>query len=210
MSNRFLKNILFFVFLVGVLMVLYPIYIENNKEEITKERLLSALLDGENGIVYLRSRTQEANCQAEGPLPDKDCTPGDVFEDATKERICVSGYSSTVRNVSTDLKEKIFEEYGIEYPVEFGSYEIDHLIPLALGGSNDISNLWPKSAEPFPGFYEKNITGNYLHEEVCKGNIALSVAQERMADNWTLIYYNLSEAKIKELKAKYKNWADNK
>ncbi len=205
--SKFLKNILYFVFLVGVLMILYPVYLQTHQEQITKERLLSALLEGDEGLTYLGDRIQELGCQAQGPLPDKECTPGDVFLDATKEKICVSGYSSTVRNVSTSLKKQVFAEYGINYPVPFGSYEIDHLIPLSLGGSNEISNLWPKSAEPFPGFYEKNITGNYLHEEVCSGRIALSIAQERIADNWVLIYNNLSEPKIGELKIKYKNWA---
>jgi len=207
--NKLSKNILLGVLCLALLAVLYPIYLETHKEEILKEHLLIALLEGEEGLAYLRDRTQESDCQTQDPLPDKDCTPGDVFEDATKEEICVKGYSATVRNVPESLREKVFAEYGIEHPVSFGSYELDHLIPLALGGSNDISNLWPKSSQ-YPGFYEKNITGNYLHEEVCKGNIALSVAQERIADNWTLIYNNLSEAKIRELKAKYKNWADRK
>ena len=188
-------------------MILYPIYIKTHEEEILKANLLLALLEGDESLTYLRDRTQESDCQPQGPLPDKECTPGDIFENATKEEICVKGYSSTVRNVSDSLKKKVFAEYGINYPVPFGSYEIDHLIPLALGGSNEISNLWPKSAEPFPGFYEKNITGNYLHEEVCDGRIALSIAQERIADNWVLIYNNLSETKIRELKSKYKNWA---
>lgn len=206
--NKLQKNILLGTLCLLLLAVLYPIYLETHKEEILKDNLLAALLEGQGEPIYLRERTQESDCQAEEPMPDKDCTPGAVFESATKEEICVSGYSSSVRNVSTSLKKKVFAQYGIEYPVPFGSYEVDHLIPLALGGNNDIANLWPKSAEPFPGFYEKNITGNYLHEEVCKGNIALSVAQERIADNWTLIYNNLSEAKIRELKLKYKNWAD--
>jgi hypothetical protein len=28
------------------------------------------------------------------------------------------------------------------------AYELDHLIPLELGGSNDLRNLWP---QPFEG-----------------------------------------------------------
>ena len=105
---------------------------------------------------------------------------------------------------------QVFAEYGIEYPVPFGSYEIDHLIPLSLGGSNEVANLWPKAAEPWPGFYEKNITGNYLLAEVCAGNIDLSIAQKRIASDWFLIYSNLSESTVKELKNKYKNWAARK
>lgn len=191
----------------ALLAVLYPIYLEVNKEELAREKLLAAILEGDSQSATFNERTQESGCLAEESLPDKDCTPGAIFENATKEEICITGYSATVRNVSVSLKKKVFTQYGIKYPVPFGSYEVDHLIPLALGGSNDIANLWPKSAD-YPGFYEKNITGNYLKEEVCRGSIALSVAQERIANNWVLIYDNLSEGKIRELKSKYKNWAD--
>lgn len=206
-SKKTLEKILFGVLLLGILGISHSVYIETHKVEFEKERKLAALLS-EDTLLVLEERIKEENCQAEGPLPDKDCTPGDIFEYATKEKICVSGYSKTVRNVSTTLKKKVFAQYNINYPVPFGSYEVDHLIPLSLGGSNDISNLWPKSAEPWPGFYEKNITGNYLLEEVCKGRVTLQTAQERIADNWFLIYNNLTEDKIIELKEKYKNWAD--
>ncbi|MEK7664009.1 MAG: HNH endonuclease signature motif containing protein [Patescibacteria group bacterium] len=208
MNKSFLKNIILTALCLALLAVLYPIYLEIHKEEILKEDLLAALLEGEKEPLYFNERTQESDCKAQGLLPDKDCTPGAIFPNATKDEVCVSGYSATVRNVPPSLKKKVFAEYNIKYPLPFGSYEIDHLIPLALGGSNDIANLWPKSAEPFPGFYEKNITGNYLHEEVCKGNIVLSVAQERIATDWFLIYNNISEKEIKELKLKYRNWAD--
>lgn len=171
---------------------------------------LASVLTTVPADLEIGQRTQETDCQAQGPLPDHECTPGAIFENATKEIICVKGYSSTVRNVSVSLKKKVFAQYSIEYPLPFGSYEVDHLIPLSLGGSNDIANLWPKSAEPFPGFYEKNITGNYLLEQVCAGNISLAIAQKRIANDWFLIYSNLGDSTIKELKVKYKNWADRK
>jgi len=203
------EKILFLIFSFGVLGILYYFYLEVHKVEFEKNRQLAALLS-EQTILNLNERTKEENCETRGPLPDPDCTPGAIFKDATINEICVSGYSKTVRNVSTILKKKVFAQYGIDYPVPFGSYEIDHLIPLSLGGSNDIANLWPKSAEPWPGFYEKNITGNYLLEEVCAGRTSLHVAQERIAADWFLIYNNISEDKIIELKSKYKNWADAK
>lgn len=192
----------------AILVALYPVYLETHKVEIARESQLASLLTGEEKIPSFDEQVKFSDCREREPLPDPDCTPGAIFSGVTKEEICVSGYSKTVRNVSVSLKKKVFAQYGISYPVPFGSYEVDHLIPLALGGSNDISNLWPKSAEPFPGFYEKDIVGDYLHEEVCASRIALGAAQERIASDWFLIYNNLSESKIKELKSKYKNWAD--
>lgn len=174
-----------------------------------KDSQLASLLAASEEFT-LGERTQLADCQAQGSLPDPECTPGQVFADATKEIICVSGYSQTVRDVSVSLKKKVFAQYGISYPVPFGSYEIDHLIPLSLGGSNSIANLWPKAAEPFPGFYEKNITGNYLKEQVCEGNISLVAAQKQMAKDWFSAFSNLGDDTIKELKSRYNNWAERK
>lgn len=172
-------------------------------------KLLAAILQ-DDGLVDLPSRIQTADCQTNGPLPDAECTPGEIFEGVGAERVCQSGYSASVRYVPLSLKKAVFAQYGIQYPVPFGSYEVDHLIPLSLGGSNGIANLWPKSAQPFPGFYEKNLTGNYLREEVCAGKLALSAAQEKIAKDWFLIYRNIDEGKMRELRAKYDNWAARK
>lgn len=208
--NKFLRNIIFGFWVLGILGVLYPVYLFTHSIEIEKNQQLAALLSGTDGPVQLNTPTKSTDCQAQGPLPDPECTPGAIFPDVTKEEICITGYSKTVRNVSNKLKKEVFARYEIEYPVPFGSYEIDHLIPLSLGGNNEIINLWPKSAQPFPGFWEKNITGNYLREEICDGRVALSIAQEKIAENWFLIYQNIDNQKIEELKAKYPNWADRR
>lgn len=207
-NNQILKNITLGFLAVGVLSVLYSAYLFTHKFEIARESQLASLLGGEESAVNLNERVKFSDCETKEPLPDPDCTPGAIFEDATKDKICISGYSTTVRNVSTNLKKKVFAQYGIEYPVPFGSYEVDHLVPLSLGGSNDVANLWPKSADPVLGFFEKNVVANYLHEEVCDGKIALSVAQEQIAKDWTLIYKNIDPETVRELKIKYPNWAD--
>ena len=47
--------------------------------------------------------------------------------------ICSPGYSKSVRHTSGHLKAFIYREYGIDR--RNGHYEIDHLIPLGLGGA---------------------------------------------------------------------------
>jgi len=210
MENKFFKNIAYGFLSVGILGILYSSYLLTHQVDIQREYRLASLLEIPEKTLEISEPTKFSDCFVRGPLPDPDCTPGAVFEDSTKEIICVSGYSKTVRKVSQKLKNEIFASYGVEYPVSFGSYEIDHLIPLSLGGSNEVANLWPKSAEPFPGFFEKNVTGNYLKEEVCLGKIDLYVAQKRIAEDWFLIYQNIDPKKIVELKEKYPNWADAK
>ncbi|MBU6414931.1 ComEC/Rec2 family competence protein [Patescibacteria group bacterium] len=148
-------------------------------------------------------RTKSGGCVPRNFLSDQACTPGAVFQNATADAICFRGYTKTVRNVPTNLRKKVYGEYGVPYPQPRGAYEVDHLIPLALGGSNDIANLWTEAAEPVPGFHEKDLVEVYLQEEVCGGRVALPSAQKQIAENWLAIYNNLSPEQIAALKQKY-------
>ena len=112
-----------------------------------------------------------------------------------------------MRSVSTTLKKKVYAEYGINYPQPTGSYEADHLIPLELGGSNDIANLFPESGDPQPGFREKDLVENYLHDEVCAGTIDLAMAQVQIARDWVAVYDTLTPTTLGYLKQQTRNWA---
>ena len=78
-----------------------------------------------------------------GRRPDHDCTPGAVFKRATARKVCRSGYTERARNVSQATKERVYERYGV-VARKPGEYEVDHLVPLSLGGSNALRNLWPQ------------------------------------------------------------------
>jgi hypothetical protein len=116
-------------------------------------------------------------------LPDPTCSPGDVF-DTPIETICVSGYSASVRDVSEKTKEEIYARYGITSR-ESGEYEIDHIIPLAIGGSNNIANLFPEPLTPLPGFRIKDKIENKMHTLVCSGQLPLGDAQKIMGTDWS-------------------------
>lgn len=88
--------------------------------------------------------------------PNPSLTLGDAFQNVTVQDICTSGYTKRVRNVPVELKRQVYQEYSIRYPEPRGAYEVDYFIPLELGGSNSIKNLWPEPAEPKPGFHEKD------------------------------------------------------
>jgi hypothetical protein len=138
-------------------------------------------------------QTKTSGCQAHSGLPDAACTPGAIFADATTDQICQSGYASSVRNVPTSEKNAVYAEYGISSHYT-GEYEVDHLVSLELGGSNDIANLWPELASPTPGFHEKDKVENYLHDQVCSGKIALHDAQVEIATNWLQVYQQIQGA----------------
>jgi hypothetical protein len=53
------------------------------------------------------------------------------------------------RNVPAEMKREVYDEYGGTSHGS-GDYEVDHLIPLDLGGPNSIINLWPESHRTLP------------------------------------------------------------
>jgi hypothetical protein len=98
-------------------------------------------------------------------LPDPVATPGATFQ-VTVEQFCTSGYTEKARNVSKALKAQVYTLYGATQ-VPGVCCEVDHLIPLELGGSNDMTNLWPQPYSPKPGAREKDIL-----ETSCTGRSA--------------------------------------
>ncbi len=120
-------------------------------------------------------------------LPDPTMTPGATL-DVTAQDICVSGYSSRVRNVPSGVKRQAYDEYGIASH-EPGEYEVDHLISLELGGSNSIRNLWPESFRTQPwNAHTKDRLENELHRLVCAGQEDLATAQQEIAGDWVAAY----------------------
>ena len=140
-----------------------------------------------SGTAHFGKQTKTSGCVAHGGLPDSACTPGAIFPNATVQEICTSGYSSSVRNVPISEKDQAYAEYGIMHHSP-GQYEADHLVPLELGGSNDIANLWPEAASPTPGFHQKDQVENYLHDQACSGAMTLKDAQNQIATNWLTVY----------------------
>lgn len=164
----------------------------------------------EQGPFLPVARTQIVGCVAQNSLPDPECTPGAIFATTPVEKICVSGYTKTVRDVPTSLKKRVYRSYTIPYPQPFGTFELDHYIPLALGGSNDIANLWPFAAEPRPGFIEKDLVVNYLRRKVCSGEVGLPAAQRAITTTWVEVYESIPESEKAELKRLYPSWAETR
>lgn len=120
-------------------------------------------------------------------LPDSTCTPGvadsNVTQSNIKNTICRSGYTKSVRppvSFTDALKRQQMLAYGDTGAPS--AYEEDHLIALEIGGKgNDPKNLWP---EPIQSAHEKDMVENAAHKVVCDGHLALSAAQQMMAQDW--------------------------
>ncbi|MHB8375839.1 MAG: HNH endonuclease signature motif containing protein [Dehalococcoidia bacterium] len=120
-------------------------------------------------------------------MPNPALTPGDVIAAVTAARVCTPGYARSARFVPASEKIAVYAAYGISAHA-YGAYEVDHLVPLELGGSNDVKNLWPQPAVPVPGFHEKDDLETRLHDLVCRGALGLRTAQQAIASDWLAAY----------------------
>lgn len=117
------------------------------------------------------------NAAAGSVLPDLACTPGAIDTAVTQatiqSTICLGGYTASVRPAST-LTDR------------FKTIELDHLVPLELGGASTATNLWPEPNRSGAGSFENPKDGieSTLKTAVCKGRISLAAAQNAIASNW--------------------------
>jgi hypothetical protein len=121
-------------------------------------------------------------------MPDQRLTPGAIEPGVTKEEICTPGRSARVRMVTARHKREVYEKYGLDPRKPPCPCEVDHFIPLELGGSNETSNLWPEPYDVEMGARKKDAIETRLHREVCRGVISLSRAQEIIRKEWTSCY----------------------
>ena len=120
-------------------------------------------------------------------LPDSNLTPGAVLESSTKDKVCTPNYTATIRNVPSSIKNKVFQEYNLTPKDD--KFEVDHLISLELGGSNDIKNLWPQSYTTKPwNAHVKDKLENRLHKMICSDKIDMIDAQKEISTNWIETY----------------------
>jgi hypothetical protein len=121
-------------------------------------------------------------------LADPVLTPGAVVN-VDVETLCHVGYAASARHYDRELRNHVFASYGL-IAVDRRDYEIDHLLPLSLGGApDDPRNLWPESrrSEPFNAEV-KDTLEDVLHREVCAGRMPLKEAQEAIRTDWIVAY----------------------
>jgi hypothetical protein len=130
------------------------------------------------------------------PMPDPRCTPGGVNPtvsiDVLRDR---QWRTRSVRNCASSEAQKHAEYlwYDIEKPRINSNQdqvcELDHLVPLELGGADGLGNIWPECGPDAVTlneryFKQKDHVENYLAEEVKAGRMPLREAQRGIAANW--------------------------
>lgn len=132
-------------------------------------------------------------CAQPPELPDAKLTPGvlnpKVTQSTIGKTICRAGWTSTVRNVSEKTKKQVMQRYGLPAS-ELSKVEIDHFVSLEIGGSNDVTNLWPQYYEGPAGYLgarDKDVVETHLAHEVCAGTITLAEAQKEIR-KWPDVY----------------------
>ncbi|MGA2312090.1 MAG: HNH endonuclease [Xanthobacteraceae bacterium] len=129
--------------------------------------------------------------------PDKNLTGGSV---RTGDRDAACGHAKEHRSpMFSARRDEILRRYGLP-PGTHPDYEIDHLIPLCLGGSDDPSNLWPqprRSIEQTWNAEAKDRLERLLCDMVCDGQIDIATAQQAFAIDWIAAYQKYYEGRKK-------------
>jgi hypothetical protein len=80
--------------------------------------------------------------------PDPKMTPGKLCDRPDRYRY-PEGIAYCDRDVDSETKDSIIAQYDLKFNYRIKSlpredFKIDHFIPLCMGGSNDLDNLWPQ------------------------------------------------------------------
>jgi hypothetical protein len=142
------------------------------------------------GLLLYRSGMERRNPAQPRELtvssPDSTLTPGATLL-AGRGTVCAQ---VNIKNkaVPVALQRAVFQEYGLQ-GADPKAYEVDYLVTPALGGADDIHNLWPHSYSATAWNAQvKDALEDRLREMVCDGSLDLAEAQREIAANWIAAY----------------------
>lgn len=129
--------------------------------------------------------------------PDRSLTPGAtdprVTQAGISATICRAGYTTTVRPplaYTGGVKRRLMAQAGV--PGTAGQWELDHLVPLELGGDPGYTlnsaglpvNLWLEPRTEPDGAHSKDNVESVLHHAVCDRQVTLRAAQVAIGTDW--------------------------
>lgn len=129
-------------------------------------------------------------CSVEGMSPDQYpiwlCVPGVITSGVNESNYpktgCDPHYERRIRPPAPEIA-KAMGQIRKEFRLNPGArWRLDWLIPLSLGGANDLRNLWP-APTPETAARKKEVDKDVL-AAVCAGTVSLTAAQSAMAGSW--------------------------
>ena len=122
---------------------------------------------------------------AAAQLPSSFQTPGAKGK-ANDAQVCAADFEASAKPIAKWQRDQALERYG-KRPEDFTG-ELDHLIPISLGGTNDPDNLWPIPSNKEMGPEQKKALDLKLHEMVCAKTITLKAARDAIKKDWVKAY----------------------
>jgi hypothetical protein len=119
-------------------------------------------------------------------LPDPKLTPGQVLTGITTAMVCQDRVPRT-HHPSVKTKDEVLADYGIAHQ-DRDKYQVDQLIPAALGGSSNAPNLWPQPRSGTNGLTKKSTLEQRLFHLVCTHAMTLGTAQKVLRTDWPDAY----------------------
>jgi hypothetical protein len=119
-------------------------------------------------------------------IPDPSLTPGAVASTDPSD-VCglVVGltYSKRHRQTPAELKREIYAAYGMDRAGR--DFEIDHRVPLCIGGADARENLWPQEGWEHPSYHDKDRLEAEVCRRVCRNHeISLPDGQAIFLGDW--------------------------
>ena len=134
---------------------------------------------------WIAAATLAAPSIAVAQRPSNYKTPGATAR-VKMEQLCAPDFAASLKPASDWQRNQALERYGLR-PEGF-SGELDHLVPVSLGGSNDPDNLWPFHASGVFTLEAKQALASKLLGMVCARKLSLKDAQDAFRKDWTLAY----------------------
>lgn len=131
-------------------------------------------------------------------VPDTRITPGSAFAGVTTKAVCSSTWTVSHSAVDRITSDRVYAAYGVTQD-QRALYELDHLIPVELGGDSSLANLWPDPiTAPVAdgGAVAKDRLESHLRALVCAGTVALGTAQHDIATNWATAYAHYTPIQV--------------
>ena len=118
--------------------------------------------------------------------PDDTLTPG-VVGSAEFADVCglVDGqtYSQRHRETTQKMKNEAYAAYSVNKAGR--EFEIDHRVPLCIGGADDPRNLWPELGWQHPSFHDKDRLEARVCRAVCRTRtMTLAEGQAIFLGDW--------------------------